>query len=178
MKTRTKEFIQHISHEIENEANAEAYLNESLALIGLVVMYFNALEKSLDSLICEIISDRSDMLGQIVLQKLMFNAKLDLFKRLGEELHQCINFTPSNFNEKIGELSEIAKLRNFVVHADWNSTDDEGYTYIRLKWTKNGALQEYIQFSAESLEKLIDRIVAANQFLADYWEWRSEYLSN
>lgn len=141
-------------------------------------MYFNAVEKSLDSFICESISDRTDAPGLIVIQKLMFNAKLDLFKRFSEDFHQCFEGEPPKFDELIRELSEIARLRNLVVHADWNSTDEEGYTFVRLKGSKQGMLQEYVQFSVDSLEKLMDRIIAANHLLSDYWEWRSECLAN
>lgn len=178
MKTRTKQFVQHLSHEIEDEERAEAYLDESLPLIGLIVMYFNAVEKSLDSFICEFISERTDAPGLIVIQKLMFAAKLDLFKRFSVEFHQDFSSAPDNFEEVIHELSEIARLRNMVVHADWSSTDEEGYTFVRLKGSKEGMLQEYVQFSVESLEKLMDRIIAANHKLSDYWEWRSECLAN
>jgi len=178
MKTRTRQFVQHLWHEIEDEDRAEAYLDDSLPLIGLVVMYFNAVEKSLDALICEIICDRTDEPGLIVIQKLMFNAKLDLFRRFSEEFHLSFEAKPAKFDNLHVELSDVARLRNLVVHADWQSTDEEGYTFVRLKGTKNGMLQEYVQFSVESLEKLIDRIIAANHLLSDYWEWRSECLAS
>ena len=178
MKTKTRQFVQHLSHEIEDEDRAAAYLDDSLPLIGLVVMYFNAVEKSLDSFICEIISDRTDAPGLIVIQKLMFNAKLDLFKRFSDDFHQCFASAPTNFDELVRELSETARLRNLVVHADWNSTDEEGYTFVRLKGSKGGMLQEYVQFSVISLEKLMDRLIAANHLLSDYWEWHSECLAN
>lgn len=80
MKSRTKQFIQHLTHDIDDGDRAEEYLDESLPLIGLVVMYFNSLEKSLASLICEVISDRTDAPGLIVIQKLMYAVKVDLFK--------------------------------------------------------------------------------------------------
>jgi len=178
MKSRTREFVQHLSHEIDDDDRAEALLDDSLPLIGLVVMYFNAVEKSLDSLICEIISDRTDAPGLIVIQKLMFSAKLDLFKRFSDEFHQYFASEPPKFGELIRELNEIARLRNIVVHADWGSTDEEGYTFVRLKGTKVGMLQEYVQFSVESLENLMNRIIATNCDLSDYWEWRSECLAN
>ena len=178
MKTRTRQFVQHLSHEIEDEDRAEAHLDDSLPLIGLIVMYFNAVEKSLDSLLCEMISDRTDAPGLIVIQKLMFNAKLDLFKRFSDDFHQCFASESPNFGDLIRELSEIARLRNLVVHADWGSTDEEGYTFVRLKGTKEGMLQEYVQFSVDSLEKLMSRIIATNDLLSDYWEWRAECLAN
>lgn len=171
MKSKTKQFIQHLSHDIEDEE----YLDESLPLIELVVMYFNSLEKSLDSFICEIISDRSDIPGLIVIHKLMYAAKVDLFKRFSDEFHSCFS-TPADFNDFVAELTEVGRLRNLVVHADWGSTDEEGYTYVRLKATSKGMLQECCQFSVESLEKLIERLIKANHRLSDYWEWKSERL--
>lgn len=162
----------------KDEDRAAEYLDDSLPLIGLVVMYFNTVEKSIDAFICEIMSDRTDVPGLIVIQKLMFNAKLDLFKRFAEDFHQTFASEPPNFEELVRELSEIARLRNLVVHADWNNTDEEGYTFVRLKGTEKGMLQEYVQFSVESLEKLMERIVSANHLLSDYWEWRSECVAN
>ena len=177
MKNRTKQFIQHLSHDIEDKDRAEEYLDESLPLIGLVVMYFNSLEKSLDSFICEIVSDRSDASGLIVIQKLMYAAKVDLFKRFSEDFHRCFS-TPSNFSNLVGELVDVGKLRNLVVHADWSNTDEEGYTFVRLKSSSNGMLQEYVQFSVESLEKLIEQLINANHQLSNYWEWRSDQLQD
>jgi len=178
MKSKTKQFIQHLSHDIEDEDKAEEYLDESLPLIGLVVMYFNSLEKSLDSLICETISDRTDAPGLIVIQKLMYAAKLDLFIRFAEDFHSCFDSTPADFSELIAELRALGNLRNLVVHADWNSTDDDGYTFVRIKTSSNGMLQEYVQFSIESLEKLIERLGSANHRLSDYWEWREDRIHN
>jgi len=176
MKNRTRKFVQHLSHDIEDEERAEEYLDESLPLIGLVVMYFNSIEKSLDSLICEVISDRTDAPGLIVIQKLMYAAKVDLFKRFSDNFHESFDSTPDDFTELIGELIEVGKLRNLVVHADWSNTDEDGYTFVRLKTSSRGMLQEYVQFSVESLEELIERLVNANHRLSGYWEWRSERL--
>lgn len=175
MKSKTKQFIQHLSHDIEDEDKAEEYLDESLPLVGLVVMYFNSLEKSLDSFICEIISDRSDEPGLIVIQKLTYAAKVDLFKRFSDEFHSCFS-TPEGFGDLVGELVEVGRLRNLVVHADWSNTDEEGYTYVRLKTSSHGMLQEYVQFSVDSLETLIERLIKTNDRLSDYWEWKSERL--
>lgn len=178
MKTKFKKFIQYLSHDIEDEDLAAAYLNDSLPRLGFIVMGFNAIELSLNSFICEIISDRSDEPGLIVIDKLMFSAKLDLFKRLSFHFHQCSGCVPHNFDELIIKLSEIAKLLNLAVHAEWNNTDEEGYTFIRLKKTNNGLMQEYVQFSVESLEQIMDKIITVNHLLANYWEWRSDNLAS
>ncbi len=46
MKLKKKIFEQHLYHEIDDEEKAEEYRDSSLPLIGLIVMYFNGLEKS------------------------------------------------------------------------------------------------------------------------------------
>lgn len=50
------------------------------------------------------------------------------------------------FEGLIKDLKECGRLRNITVHADWDSTDVEGYTYLGIKITNNGISQEYIQF--------------------------------
>jgi len=79
MNTKLQEFIQHLSHEIEDETKAEEYIEEALPLIGLIVLYFNSLESSLDSILCQNFTDRTDSTGLIVLSNLNFSSKVNLF---------------------------------------------------------------------------------------------------
>ena len=176
LKRKVKEFIQHLGHDIEDEESAEQYLDKSLPLVGLVVMYFNTLEKSLDSVICEIISDRSDEPGLIVLQGMHFSTKVDLFKRFSNSLHSY-ETEPPTFCGLVDSLLEIGRLRNMVVHADWQNTDEEGYTFVRIKMSDKILQQEYIQLSAEALEKLLKKIGDVHSQLSDYQEERRNFLA-
>lgn len=85
MKTKLKEFTQHLYHEIEDEDKAEEFIDNALPSIGLIVMYFNSLESTLDSVLCENFTDRTDSLGLIVLNKLNYSSKVDLFKRFCDD---------------------------------------------------------------------------------------------
>lgn len=176
MKQKKKIFEQHLYHNIEDEEKTEEYLDSSLPLIGLVVMYFNGLEKSLDSIICEIFTDRSDSTGLIVLHKMSYATKVELFKRFSEDFHFACDVEIEGYQKLIGDLRESGRLRNLVVHADWENTDDDGYTYVNLKISKNGMEQEYIQFSEDSLKQIIDLIITTRDELRDYWEKRNEEL--
>lgn len=69
---------------------------------------------------------------------------------------------------------ESGRLRNLVVHADWENTDDDGYTYVNLKIKKGNIEQEYAQFSEDSLNKIINLIIEVQENLYEYWEWRNE----
>ncbi|HEX9600469.1 MAG TPA: hypothetical protein VF985_03170, partial [Mariniflexile sp.] len=162
MKQKTKDFIQHLHHEFDDEANVEKYLDEIFPLIGLLVMYFNGLEQWLNKYICEIFTDRSDSTGLLVLHKMSYSTKVDLFKRFSDDLHRSCDIKIECYDQLIHDLKESGRLRNLVVHADWENTDDDGYTYVNLKVSKSGMVQEYIQFSESSLRDIISLIFTAN----------------
>jgi len=176
MKQKKKVFIQHLYHEIEDEEKAEEYLDNSLPLVGQIVMYFNGLEKSLDRIICEIFTDRTDSTGLIVLHKMNYSTKVDLFKRFSDDFHWGCDIKIDCYENLITNLKETGRLRNLVVHADWENTDDDGYTYINLRISTNGMEQEYLQFSELSLKEIIKLIFKTRQQLGEYWEKRNEEL--
>lgn len=176
MKTKLKEFIQYISHDVENEEKAEEYLDAALPYIGLIVMNFNSLEGSLDSVLCENFTDRTDSTGLIVLNKMGFSAKVDLLKRFCDDFQMGLNITIDGYEELINNLRESARLRNLVSHANWGSTDDKGYTYVRLKMSKKGMQQEYVQFTEESLQKITLLLLQARTELIEFWGKRNNAL--
>lgn len=176
MKQRKKEFIQHLYHEIDNEEEAEKYLDDALPLIGDVVMFFNGLEKTLDRFICEIFTDRSDSTGLIVLHKMSYSTKVDLFKRFCDDLHYGCDIQIEIYDKLIHNLKESGRLRNLVVHADWENTDSDGYTYVNLRMSKLGMEQEYLQFDENSLKQIVILIVDTRVLLNTYWEERNEKL--
>jgi hypothetical protein len=96
-------------------------------------MYFNGLEKTLDGRICEIFTDRSDSTGLIVLHKMNYATKVDLFKRFSDDFHNAVDDKFEGYNELILNLKECGRLRNLVVHADWQNTDDDRFTYVNFK---------------------------------------------
>lgn len=176
MKQKKKIFEQHLYHEIVDEEKTEEYLQNSLPLIGHIVMYFNGLEKSLDRIICEIFTDRSDSTGLIVLHKMSYSTKVDLFKRFSDDFHSSCYIEIEGYENLITNLKETGRLRNLVVHADWENTDDDGYTYVNLRIFKNGMEQEYLQFSEDSLKEIIKLIFESRIQLDEYWEKRNEEL--
>lgn len=176
MKTKLKDFVQHLYHEVEDEDKAEEYIDDALPLIGLIVMYFNSLESWLDSILCENFTDRTDSTGLIVLNKMNYYSKLELFKRFSDDFHLCLDEPIECYDALINDLKEAGRLRNLVVHANWEATDEQGYTFVRLKMSKSGMQQEYVQFSRTSLEQIIELIIRTHWSLSKYWEARNEAL--
>ncbi|MFT6906334.1 MAG: hypothetical protein ACJAS1_003000 [Oleiphilaceae bacterium] len=172
MKKKTKLFEQHLFHEYVTEEAESKYLDAALSLIGTVVMDFNGLESSLDSFLCELFTDKSDSVGLIVLHRMPYSAKVDLFKRFCDDFHYGTAKEIDGYKQLVNSLRESGRLRNLVVHADWEKTDDEGFTYVSFKQSKMGMEQEYIQFSGESLYKIVDVILDSRKNLSAYWEAR------
>lgn len=44
----------------------------------------------------------------------------------------AIDVSYSDYEKLIRDLNEAGRLRNLVVHADWENTDKDGYTSIKL----------------------------------------------
>ena len=177
MKTKIKQFEQYLWHDVEeDDEKADDFLEEAIPYIGLVVMHFNGLESDLDSVLCEHFTDRHDRTGMIVLNNLSFSQKIDLMKRFTDEFHTMIATPIPGFEKLINDLRESARLRNMVVHANWESTNEKGYTFFKLKVSKKGMEQYYAQFTAESLEKIIDLIIKVRSELGNFWESRNDIL--
>ena len=176
MKKKVKTFEQHLYHDIEEPDEGLRYKEAAMPLIGAVVLYFNGLEKDLDSILCEIFTDRTDSVGQIVLHKMNYSTKVDLFKRFNDELFIDVIPVIDGYQELIQNLKECGRLRNLVVHADWENTDNDGYTYVRLIISQKGMEQEYLQFSEDSLLKIIDLVLKTRGQLDKFWEMRNERL--
>lgn len=178
MKTKVKDFIQHLYHDIEDEEKAEEYLDNALPYIGLIIMHFNNLESNLDSVICENFTDRADSVGLIVLNNMGFSGKVDLFKRFCDDFQIGLGENLTGYDQLINDLKESSRLRNLVAHANWGRIDEEGYAYVKFKMSKKGMHQEYAQFTEESLEKIIELIMKTNSDLYNFWEHRNDVLYN
>lgn len=176
MKKKRKQYVQHLDHEIDDEDKIWDYLDDSLPNVGLIVMYFNGLEKSLDRMLCVTFSDRTDTTGLIVLQNMHYSAKVNLFSRFSDELHRAVGEVPKPYFGLLENLRNAAKQRNIVVHADWENTDEEGYTYSTIRFLDGGMEQEYVQLTSSTLESIVDTILAARKQLGEYWDERAEIL--
>lgn len=177
MRTKRKEFIQYLFHEeYEDPDKLDKVLEPIIHSIGYVVLHFNALEQSLNHIICDAFSDRTDTTGLIVLHKMTYANKVDLLKRLCNDFHSSLSIEIACFEELLSDLKECGRLRNQVVHADWENTDNEVYTYVNLKISKNGIHQEYVQFSEKSLTEIILFIMKTRDKLYEYWDERNDIL--
>src|SRR5215203_2561365 len=158
MKNKTKSVDQYVYHEIDDHEKVEIFLEKTAPLIGQIVHRFNTLEECLNLEICQWLNSRTDRFGLIVLHKLNFSSKVDLLKRFCITYENDCNVELPTLKKLISNLYEAGRLRNAVVHAEWENTDFEGYTHVNIKFNRDGFKQEYIQFTEDSLKSIIKLI--------------------
>lgn len=177
LKKRYAEFQQYVSHDLETgDGDSGSTVLNTMLDIGIVVWRFNALERSLDRAICESINDRTDAVGMIVIHGMQFAQKVELYRRLCEDLHASVAGPVPSFTGLVDRLKGVAKVRNLVVHADWSNSDAEGYTYTRMQIKQGDMQQEYVQLTSESMERVAEEIGAASNQLDAYYLERAELL--
>lgn len=170
MKTK-KSFVGQYKYEGLGEIDeSEQYVQDILPLIGEIILNFNGLESDLESCLCEIISDRSDTKGLIVLNKMMFATKIDLYDRFVTDRNFLYPELFPDHRQVISDMRECSTLRNRIVHANWEYTNLDGYTHVRFKMGKEGMEHELVQFSVESMKKAIKKILETRTLLGEYEE--------
>ena len=161
--------VQQYSFETVNTSGAaDDFLDKTAPLIGYIVHSFNALEELLNSEICQLINERTDAPGLVVIQRLNYSPKVDLFKRyiLMEETY--FKTGTAKIDKLIENLIKSGTYRNQVVHADWESAFEDGYTRCKLIINTHGVQHEYIQFTLESLEKIKELIDETYNMFSEY----------
>jgi len=122
-------------------------------------MYFNGLEDHLNSTLCEWFTDRTDQTGLVIMGTMTYSSKVTLFKRLCDDFHNTMAISTAGYQQIINDLQECARLRNMVVHANWESMNEVGYTFVKLKISKYGLKQKHMQFTKDSLLIILELIM-------------------
>lgn len=170
MKNKKSPVGQYILEGLGDTDDAYEYVEDLLPLIGEVVLFFNGLESDIDSILCAHISDRTDRQGLLVLHSMMYATKIDLFQRFSEDFMRGFNFDIFEYKDLVSSLRECGTLRNRIIHANWEYTDDTGYTHVRFKMSKDGLEHELTQFSIESMKQVINKIVETREALSEFEE--------
>ena len=158
MNTKSKPVDQYLSHDIDSSSKVDKFLTNTAPLIGQIVHRFNSLEECLNLSLCSWLHSGTDRFGLIVLHKMNYSLKVDLLKRFCIVYENDCKIKLPTFEKLIQNLIEAGRLRNAVVHAEWENTDFEGYTHVSVKINRDGFRQEYIQFTPKSLRAILKLI--------------------
>jgi hypothetical protein len=157
-KKENRQLGQYIFDNHDFDGTPDDFLELTAPLIGYLVHTFNSLDERLNSAICMRINDRTDEPGAIIIHKMSFSSKVDIFNNLVVSLQNACGKTMPSFKKLIQDLKTSATLRNAVVHAEWENMNEKGYTYVKMSFDKNGMQQHYWQFTPDSLDNAINFI--------------------
>lgn len=160
------------------EENNTEFLELISSHVGHLVFEFNLLEERLSSFIWMLISERSDSKGVLITQNMNYSAKVDLFSRYSSYIQNILEKEISIHSKMIQDLKECGRLRNMVVHAEWNSVDLDGYAFIKFHYKQNDIIQEFVQLDENSLIKIRNLIIETHNLFDDYDEAYSEIIRN
>lgn len=177
MKVKKSPVGQNILDGLGDIENGYDYIEDFIPWIGEIVVAFNGLEASLDSVLCETFSDRSDQKGLLVLHSMMYSTKVDLYKKFNDDFIRAFEWDFPEYKGLISALKECGVLRNKVVHANWEYTDEEGYTQVKYKVGNEGLEHELCQFSQESFKKITEKIYETRRVLGEFDEECSDKIS-
>lgn len=158
MKRKEKYLLQY-SYETKNIlGDIDEFLDSIAPEIGYLIFDFNTLEETLTELLCMLINDRSSSPGLIITLGMNYSTKVILLKRYLEHAQSIARQVIDFHQNMMMELQECGRLRNMVVHADWETGDLDSYTLVKVKIKKGKIIQEYIQFDLASLKNIRARI--------------------
>ena len=170
MKSKLKKLDQYLTREIDDYKSIQKFLKKSAPIIGFIVHRFNTLEECLNMTICQRINSRSDTMGLLVIHKMTYSSKVDLLNRISTQFKNDTGREIKNQKELISNLREAGRLRNAVVHAEWENTDFEGYTHVNIKINESGINQKYLQFDETSLKSILYLINNSIDLFENYWD--------
>lgn len=102
--------------------------------IGNFLIAFSVLEARLNDGIIKSISDRSDDTGFLVVERMTFANKMELYKRmyLSLEFYKNNKKSRRKLDKILNPLEKILIFRNNLVHADWRTLNKDFYVRTRV----------------------------------------------
>ena len=174
MKIKQKQLQQFAFLNKYLEDDNEEFLELIAPQIGFIVFDFNLLEERLTSFICQIINYNNDAKGLIITHNMTYSSKVDLFDRYASYTQQVLKKKKKTNKKFIEDIKESGRLRNMVVHAEWNTVDKENYTFVKLRTSKNGLIQEFAQIDYDSLINVRNKIIDTHNYFDEYEELYAE----
>jgi hypothetical protein len=170
--------IQNNDLEIKNySGTVQEFFEETSPIIGQIIHNFCFLDGELNAIVCELINEREEDLGTIVLHSLVFGRKTDLFYRLVRYQEINHNIQIPVFSSVVSDLRKCDCLINAMVHAEWTKMvekDYKEYEVVEMKYVKDGAELVYIQFLPASLNEIEEFIYKTKTKLEKFIRQRRE----
>jgi len=146
----------------------EKVIDKYTPLIGLFLIEFSYLEHELNLGIAEFFADDYHETGYVIIEKLTFRNKIDLFYKIHTRMESFKDKSSKDVLNKIKkQLELINEFRNSVVHANWQTLSKDGFVRTKIvvdnqegyvKFKKVEMASKIIRQKIKEVERLINQI--------------------
>lgn len=178
---KTKPFDQYFDYEENNlSKQKEVKLQES---IGKLFMSFSFVEQDLNDALCSLINDRADSVGVLIIRKMFFKQKLNIYKDMVSDFIRCVGGPTKSkkllnkTDSVIKKAEELSEFRNDIAHADWTTLDKDNFVTISIEI--DNKKEEGVHYKKMKITPgIIIKYVRQNEALQDKFNELREDLYN
>jgi hypothetical protein len=139
-------------------------LEEYYPLIGEFCAIFNSIEDTLTESLISLTSEVEEI-GMIIYAESSFSQKKIIWKKLcffySNYMEEKTKLNFRNDLEKIlNEIDEISKIRNTIVHANWEDMNHELFVKSKIRNSNDGIKIQHISIDTDEFTRIIDEIAA------------------
>lgn len=169
MKVRRDRFVEQYDHVLGEYINKVK--SKYAPRIGLFLIRFSSLEHTLDILLADRLLDRSHQFGYIVIEGMLLNGKIELFRKLFEAFVRHVN---PKYSARLGvlvtRLHAVRVFRNYVAHANWNTLEPTGYVRTKIGESDGEVIFKKVRMTPKVINAWIRRVVELERQLDDFAE--------
>lgn len=169
MKVRRDQFLEQYDHVLGEYI--DKVKSKYAPRIGLFLIRFSSLEHTLDICIADRLLDRSHQFGYIVIEGMLLNGKIELFRKLFQAfVHDLHPKYSSSLRVLVTRLHAVRVFRNYVAHANWNTLEHTGYVRTKIDESDGEVIFKKVRITPKVINAWIRRVVELERRLDDFAE--------
>jgi len=140
--------------------------------IGRLVMSFNSLEETVNSCLVEEVRNHDDGIGNIIISKMSYSAKVDLLKSLYTYIiHMCGSKRFLARLEPLFQgLVESGTDRNSILHGAWDELNKNSEIKFKTIVHPDGPKHKYRKVTVEMIDKMSQDFYDLSEKLFEFHE--------
>jgi hypothetical protein len=169
MKVRRDRFLEQYNYVLAE--HIDKVKSKYAPRIGLFLIRFSSREHTLDICIADRLLDRSHQFGYVVIQGMLLNGKIELFRKLFQGFVRDVNPKYSaRLKLLVTRLHAVGVFRNYIAHANWNTLEHTGYVRTKIDESDGEVIFKKVRITAKVINAWIRRVVKLERRLDDFAE--------
>ena len=169
MKVRRDQFSEQYDYVLSEYI--EKVKSKDASRIGLFLIRFSSLEHTLVVCIADRLLDRSHRFGYIVIEGMLLNGKIEIFRKLYQAFVRDANPKYSgSVRVLVTRLHAVRVFRNYLAHANWKTLEHSGYVRTRIDESDGEIIFKKVRITPKVINAWIRRVTELERRLDDFAE--------